>query len=184
MQERFSTGIFCVKCGIYLCRCQHGRERHKATGQALGQAQEIRRDRRLFAGKQGAGTTETDRDLVGDQMHLELVAELAQPGEICRMVHAHAAGALHQRLDDHGADFRGVTLQRHAHVGEFAQRMRFPGFARLAFVAIGRGNEDWIAEQRRVGRAVQRHVGDRQRAQRFAVIAAGKSDKARLAVST
>ena len=60
---------------------------------------------RLFAGEQRAGATEAHRDLVGDQVHAELVAGLAQQFEVQRVVHAHVAGALHQRFDDHGGGF-------------------------------------------------------------------------------
>ena len=82
---------------------QYRRHRQEAAGQAFRQAQEIRADACLFAGEETAGSSETDRDFVGNQVDPEFVADAARLGEVGRIVHAHAACALHQRLQDQRA---------------------------------------------------------------------------------
>ena len=47
-------------------------------------------------------------------------------------MHAHARGALHERLDDHGADFVGVVGERSFHGLECAARACLVRLARLA----------------------------------------------------
>lgn len=51
-----------------------------------------------------AGPAEAHGDLVVDQMHLVAIAGFAQELQVDRVVHAHATGALDQRLDDHRGD--------------------------------------------------------------------------------
>ncbi len=85
MQERFSTCILGIERGVDRGGGQHRRQRQEAAGQAFRQAQEVRRDAGLLAGEQRAGAAEADRDLVGDQMHVEFVAERAQAGQIRRV---------------------------------------------------------------------------------------------------
>ena len=96
----------------------------------------------LLAGEQRAGAAEADRDLVGDQEHAVAVAGLAQQRQVNRVVHAHAAGALHERLDDHRADLVRVPGERRLHRGEHPAAVGFPALARLARVAVGRGDGD------------------------------------------
>ena len=109
--------------------------------------------RALLAGEQRAGAAEADRDFVGDQVHVELVAERAQAGQITRIVHAHAAGALHQRLDDDRADLARVAFEDRPQLAEPSRRAVGGGFAGRGFVRIGRWREDRFEQQRRVGLA-------------------------------
>ena len=85
---------------------------------------------RLLAGEQRAGAPEADRDLIGDQVHAVAVAGLAQQREVDRVVHAHAARALHQRLDDHRAGLVRVPRERRLHVGELRAAVRLPAHPR------------------------------------------------------
>ncbi len=96
------------------------------------------------------------------------------------MIHAHAAGALHQRLHDHRRHFAGVALQRFFHVAEAAPRMVFPGLAGAAVEAVRRRHLDRLHQQRRVGIAVHAAAAHRQRAQGLAVVAVAERDVAGL----
>ena len=60
------------------------RERQVAAGDALGHAHEVGRDVLLLAGEHRAGAAEADRDLVADQQHAELVAQLAHRAQVAR----------------------------------------------------------------------------------------------------
>ena len=60
------------------------------------------RDVCVVGREQRAGAPEPGRDLVEDQQQLVSVAELAQQRHDRRVVEVHAAGALHDRLEDHG----------------------------------------------------------------------------------
>ena len=180
MQEGLAGVVFGIERLVRLVGGEHRRQRHEAGGESLRQAHEVRADRRLLAGEQGAGATEAHRDLVGDEVHRELVAQRAQPAQVIRVIHPHAAGALHQRLDDHRAGFVGVAFEQGAQFAEPARRGLCGSFARFALVGIRRRRQQRGQQQRRVGLAVQRHVADRQRAQRFAVVAAAERDEAGL----
>ena len=97
------------------------------------------------------------------------------------MIHAHPRGALHQRLHDDCADLVRVPGQERVHRGEGAPAVRFPAFAVLAHVAIGRGRAEHVHQQGLVDLAVKLHVADRERAQRLAVITPAQGDEAALA---
>jgi hypothetical protein len=55
-----------------------------------------------------------------------------------------------------------------------------PRFAGLALEAVGRGDRDHVHEQRLVRGLVELHVPDRERAERFAVVAVRQRDEAPL----
>src|SRR3546814_396191 len=160
-------------------RGQHRAQRQEAAGQALGQAQQVGLDAGLFASEHRAGAAEADRDLVGDQEHAVHVAQFAHALEVHRVVHAHAAGALHARFQDQRADFaRMLVEQACQRVGGFLRA----GRGRLAFargVGVGRGREQRLEQQRRIDAAIQRDVAHRQRADGFAVVAVAQRDEAR-----
>ena len=180
MQERIELYVVVVERLVdRVGRHDHG-QRQVAAGQSFRQAQEIRADAGLLAREHRAGAAEADGDFVGDQVHAVPVAGLAQQLEIHRVVHAHAARALHQRLDDHGGNFVRMARQGCFHGRELAPRVLGPGFSRLALVAVRRGHRDGVHEQRAIDRLVQLHVADRERAKRFAVIAVGQRDEAPL----
>lgn len=58
----------------------------------------------MLTSEHAAGAAEADGDFVVNQVHAIFVAGFTQQLEVHRVVHAHAAGALDQRLDDHGGD--------------------------------------------------------------------------------
>ena len=75
-----------------------------AAGQALAEAQNIGRDFGLLACEQRTGAAKTDKDFVGDQQHAMFFAGVGDAAQSRGFMHFHAAGALDQRLDQHGGD--------------------------------------------------------------------------------
>ena len=59
-----------------------------------------------------AGAAEAGKDLVEDQEQFVAIGGGAQRAQHLRIVKPHAAGALHQRLDDDGGKLVGVPLER------------------------------------------------------------------------
>ncbi|MNF51297.1 hypothetical protein D3C84_326150 [compost metagenome] len=98
------------------------------------------------------------------------------------MVHAHAAGALDQRLDDHRGDLAVMLGQGLLHVGEHGPRMLLPADPFGAVVAVRAGHLEGVQQQRLVGVGEQRHVAHRHGRDGFAVIAVGQGDEALLAL--
>ena len=88
--------------------------------------------RGLLAREEGAGAAAADRDLVGDQMHLVAVAQLAHRAQVGRVVHRHAGGALHQRLDDERGDRVVPRSRQRLQLGRGAARDVRRGFAGCA----------------------------------------------------
>ncbi|RMS59048.1 hypothetical protein ALP65_00841 [Pseudomonas aeruginosa] len=160
---------------------QHRGHRQVATGEGLGQAEEIRGDAGLLAGEHRPGAAEAHRDLVVDQVHAIAVAGFAQQLEVDRVVHAHAAGALDQRFDDDRGDLVVPFGQGALHVGEHVPRMFFPAHAVRTQEAVRAGHLDGVEQQRLVGFGEQRHVAHRHRRDGFAVVAVGQGDEALLA---
>ena len=99
---------------------QRRRQRHVAAGEALGEAEQVRRDALLLAGEHRPGAAEAGRDLVADQQHAVAVAELAHRAQVARRVDDHPGGALHQRLDDHRGDLLLVHGEDARQVGRVA----------------------------------------------------------------
>ena len=120
MQERVELRVLVVERVVDGVGGQHHGQRQVAAGEALGQAQVVRPDAGLLAGEHRAGAPEADGDLVGDEMHAVTVAGFAQQFEVHRVVHAHAAGALHQRLDDDRRDVVVILREGGFHVREHA----------------------------------------------------------------
>lgn len=94
------------------------------------------------------------------------------------MVHAHAAGTLDQRLDNHCGDGVMVLGQGLLHGGEHVARVFFPAHAFRAHVAIRTWHLDGVEQQGLVGFGEQRHVTHRHRRHGFAVVAVGQGDEA------
>ena len=86
--------------------------RQVPAGQRLADAHDVRRDAGVVGGEQLAGPAEAGGDLVEDQQHVVGQAQLAQHVQVARVVEAHAAGALHHRLDDHRGQLVGVRLDQ------------------------------------------------------------------------
>ena len=101
------------------------------------QAQEIGPHAGLLAREESAGAAAADRDLVGDQVHAEFVAQRAQPADVRRIVHCHAGRALHERLDDQRGDPVAALDEQAPHVRERAARDVGGRFARQCAACVG-----------------------------------------------
>ena len=72
----------------------------------------------MLAGEERAGAPEAGRDLVGDQEHLEAIAEPPDLREILRAVETHAPGALHDRLEDDRGKLVVMALDQGRKLGD------------------------------------------------------------------
>ena len=140
-------------------------QRQRAAGQRLGQRDDVRNDARVLEGEHRAGAAEAGKDLVEDQQQLVAVGGGAQRAQHFRVVKAHAAGALHQRLDDDGGKLVGVPFERCLEGGS----------ALLVDRQIDRDLLRQQAAERRVHAALR--IGYRHGAGGVAVIAAGEGEK-------
>ena len=181
VQERAQGRVVVVERLVHLVGGQAGGQRQVTTGQGLGQAQEVRADARLFTREHRAGAAKAHGDLVVDQVHVIAVAGLTQQLEVHRVVHAHAASALDQWLDDHGADGGVMLGQGLFHGLEHVARVLFPAHALGAQVAVGAGHLEGVQQQRLVGFGEQRHIAHRHGGNGFAVVAVGQGNEALLA---
>ena len=75
-------------------------QRQVAAGQALRQAEKIRRHPLLRADQHRAQPAEGDKHLVQDQMHLVLPAERGDRAHEARRLQSHAGRALDRGLQD------------------------------------------------------------------------------------
>ncbi len=153
-------------------------QRQITAGDAFGQAQEVRRNGRLLVREKSSAAAAPDHDLVGDQVHVVAIARSARQPQVMGVVHRHAGGALHQRLHDQRGSLPVMLFEI---MFERAGATLGVGARRLAFFReppVRARHLHAIAQQRRVGVFEQGDVGDRQRAQRFAVIAVGEADEA------
>ena len=66
----------------------------------------------MLLGEERAAAAEPGGDLVEDQQHAVPVARLAQRPQVSRVVEAHPAGPLDDRLDDHRRQLGRVLLHR------------------------------------------------------------------------
>lgn len=107
------------------------------------------------------------------------VAQFAYAPQVGRVVHAHAAGALQQRLQHQRADFSGVLVQqvRQCIRGFLRAGLRALPIARQ--VGVGSGREDRLHQQWCVDAAIQRDVAHRQCADGFAVVTVVQGDELR-----
>ncbi|OIQ70593.1 hypothetical protein GALL_477900 [mine drainage metagenome] len=148
---------------------EHQRQGQVAAADAFGQAQQVGPDRRfvrqgsLLEGEERAGTAASDRDLVGDQLHLVPIAQRARGTEVGRVVHRHAGGPLHQGLEDQRRDAVVASLEEHLQFMRSAQRHIDSRFAGRCLARVGRHHLVRTHQQRVVGVAEHRHIGDGQR---------------------
>ena len=108
-------------------------------------------------------------------------AEAARPPQVFGMVEAHAARALDQRLDDERGDLGMVRFEESCEVVRGVHRALDAAEAMVVGAARGKRCDERLAHERRVGIAEDRDVGDAERAQRLAVVAALQRDELRLA---
>ncbi len=136
-------------------------ERQVAAGEALRDAHEVGRDVLLLAGEHRPRAAEAGGDLVADQQHAVLVAQLAHGAQVAVGVREDARGALHERLDDDRRDVPGVLAQQRRHV--------------LAVAGLGLPG---LEQQRAEVRVEEVDAADRDRADRVAVVAVAQADEA------
>ena len=78
MEKGVQLAVFVVERVVDRVGGEHHGQRQVAAGESLRQAQIVRADAGLLAGEHRAGAPEADGDFVGDEVHLVLVAGLAQ----------------------------------------------------------------------------------------------------------
>ena len=157
---------------------QHDGKRQITAGNAFRQAHQVGPDFRLLVGEEGAGAAAADGDFVTDQVHFVLVAQLAGEAQVFRVVHRHAGGTLDQRFDDQRGRAFAVFLQPVGEAGRGAAGDVSRRFPRFGQTEVRRGQDVCgVANQRRVGVLENRDVGDGQRADGFAVVAAGEAEE-------
>ena len=156
---------------------QHRGQGQVAAGDALGEAEKIGAHRfavhrGLLVGEEGPAAAEAHGDLVADEVHAVAVAGLSRQGQVERIVHGHAGGALDQGLDDEGGDVAVVGLQMGFQGRGGAPGHVGGGLAVPRQAGIGGGQHGGGADQGGVGILEQGHVGDRQGAHGLSVVAA------------
>ena len=152
--------IFAEEGRVDLLGRQGRGERQIAAGDALGEAQEIGRDRLLLAREHRPGAAEAGRDLVADEEHVVLGAELARGAQEAGRLQQHAGGALHQRLDDE----RGELVRR-------ARR------ACCSSASIVGAHAQHVEEQRMEDLVEEIDAADADRADGVAVIGVGEREE-------
>ena len=85
-----------------------GADRGVARGHALGAGDHVRDVAELVAGEHRAEAAEGADDLVGDEQHVVLVADLAHPLEVAGRRREAAAGVLHRLQEDRGDRLRAL----------------------------------------------------------------------------
>ena len=99
--------------------------RRDAAGEGLGAGQDVGLDAVVLVGEPLAGAAHAGLDLVEDQQHAALVAQLAQPGEVIRRRDVDAALALDRLDQDRGRLV--VERPRRRRRGRRTGRTRSPG---------------------------------------------------------
>ena len=117
-------------------------------------------------------------------MYLVAVAQGARQPQVFGIIHGHAARTLDQRFDDEGGNFGMVFSQMALKYSGGAACYIGGCFTRLGPACIGRWYGSGSAHQRCVGIPENGHVGDCQRADRFAVVAAFEAKKLCLAFAS
>ena len=151
-----------------------GRQGEHAAGQGLAAAKNIRRDSGPFSGEKSAGAAEARGDLVKNQQHAGLTAEVRQSSQIVRVVKPHTARALHHGLQNHGRNFFAVPFQLTAGVVQTGRIKRRVKTAGRPF------HEDLLRQQARKQAVHARNrVTDRHGPQSVAVITAARCQETR-----
>ena len=152
---------------------ERGGEAHRAARERLAHAEQVGSHVRVLAREHAPRAPEAGRDLVRDQQHVALVAELAHAPQIVGRVEPHAARALHDRLEDHRGQLAAVVAQQ---ARELAPVLLA---ARLVEAAARPLREQVMREHAREQRVHAGHgIADRHRAERVAVIGAAQREQA------
>ena len=146
-----------------------------AAGDALAEAEQVGDDVFVVAGKHTARAAEAGGDLVGDQQHVELVAQLADAGEIARRVDDHPGRAHDQRFYADGRDRVAVLHENRPQAGEC---VRADLLRRVVRAVDDRGAREVRLKQHRPVRPVERRrPADAHAADGVAVVALGQPDE-------
>ena len=95
--------------------CERRRKAQISARQRLAEAHNIGLYPRPFRGEHFARPSEARRDFVENQKHAVFVAEGFQLAQILRMVEAHSARALYNRLYDYGGELVRLFGEKSAH---------------------------------------------------------------------
>ena len=177
MQEA-AGGVVVVERLVDFVAREHAGQRQVAAGDALGEAQQVGRDVGLLACEQRPGAPEAGHHLVGDQQHLVLRAQRARAAQERRMVEAHAAGALHQRLDHHRGDLVVLVGEQLLQRLGRGRRAVDAGVVMVLRVPAREGGHERGTQERRIRLAEDRDVGHAQGPERLPVVSALESDEA------
>ena len=156
----------------------HRADRGVAGGHALGAGDDVGHVAEVVAGEHVADPAERADDLVGDEQHVVLVADLADPLEVAGRRREAAAGVLH-RLEEHRGD--GVGTLELDRLGDPVGGPEAEGLGVVAqvlrgAVEVGVGHLEGARHQRLEHLLGGRDAGDRQRALRRAVVGHGAAD--------
>ena len=160
----------------------HRAQRRVAGGEALGAGDDVGLVVVALRAEHVAEAAERADDLVGDQQHVVLVADLADPLEVAGRGREAAAGVLHRLEEDRGDGVGTLELDG---LGDPVGRPAAEGLlvaCRLAGAVLGGPVEVGVRHPERRGhqrlelRLHARQAGDRQRALGGAVVGDGPAD--------
>ncbi|MCY4188842.1 MAG: hypothetical protein OXD30_10200, partial [Bryobacterales bacterium] len=109
VEERLAP-IIAQKCLVHRIGGDRQRQGQVASGETLGQAQQVGRHRSVLAGEHLPGAPEAGHHLVRDQQQTVPVAQRSQQAQHGRLPDQHASRCLQHRLDDHRRDLVGAGL--------------------------------------------------------------------------
>ena len=98
-------------------RSKSCREGHRAAGEGLAHAKDVRGDAGVLAGEHATGPPEAGGDFVENQQNVVPVAQFADAAEVVAVVEPHSTGALDDRFQNDGGDFIGVGLDQPGEIG-------------------------------------------------------------------
>ena len=155
----------------------HRAERGVAGGDALGAGDHVGLVAVALGAEHVAQPAEGADDLVADQQHVVLVADLADPLEVAGRRREAAAGVLHRLQEDRGDRLGALVLDRDGDLvgGPEAELLLVVLEVRRA-VVVGVRHPERRRHQRLERRLHARQPGDRQRALRGAVVGDGPAD--------
>ncbi len=148
---------------------QHHGEWQAIAGQRLGQGHDVRMDAHFLEAEEGPGAAATGLDVIDDQQHLVLAAELLELAHPLGRRGVQSAFALHH-LDDH----RGGLVDAAGGVGE--QLVHHADGVGLVAEVVGVRHPADIGEADAGAAAVMLVAGRGQRADAAAVEAVGEAD--------
>ena len=146
-----------------------------APGKALGDRHDIRRYPGVIAGEHATGAAKACSDLVGDEKHPGLVAELPELFEVEGRIDPHPGAPLKKRLHDDGRRFLPVNLKGFFRMRETFTLTVIPIFSIGTAIAIRRFHMNVLHHHGLVHLSVEVEAPHGQRPDGFSVIALGKT---------